>query len=204
VSLLKPAKGIDLGLHVTLNAEWQTVKWRPVLPTEEVVSLLEPGSPFFTAAPRKLAETGFSLEEAIAEVDAQLGHLRSRGLSIAYMDEHMGVGSLPGLRSALKEICRREGILHLASLDLMRLPALTEKPLVDRWLEALQKAPPGTYLVVTHPGRMAPDMNAFFEIGGTPGVIAKERDAERRALADVSLKQGLGRLAINSVRFSDL
>ena len=32
VSLLKERRDIDIGLHVTLNAEWVKAKWPPVLP----------------------------------------------------------------------------------------------------------------------------------------------------------------------------
>ena len=120
------------------------------------------------------------------------------------MDEHIGGGGLPGLRASLTELCEREGIPHLNSLNLARLPAAGSGDLVAGWLSALKGAPSGTYIVVTHPGRIAPDMEAFFEIGGSPGVIAKERDAERQALANPKLKEGLAALGIESVRFSDL
>ncbi|MES2464636.1 MAG: ChbG/HpnK family deacetylase [Armatimonadota bacterium] len=204
VSLLKDQKHINLGLHVTLNAEWETVKWGPVLPDKHVPSLLEPGTDYFTASPRVLGERGFSLEEAVAEATAQLARARSLGLEIHYLDEHMGVGSLPGLRSALAELCHREGLLQLSTLNLLRLPAADNKDLVERWLSALRNAKDGDYLVVTHPGRIAPDMESFYERGGVPGAVAQERDAERRALADDSLRAGLAALGMESVRFTDL
>jgi predicted glycoside hydrolase/deacetylase ChbG (UPF0249 family) len=204
VTLLKNQKGIDLGLHVTLNAEWVKIKWAPILPGEQVPTLREPGTEYFTAAPRLLRERGFALNEAVAEVEAQLGRARSLGLEIAYMDEHMGVGGLPGLRDALHELCLREGIPHLDWLDLKRLPAANTDNLVDRWLTSLKSVVSGNYLLVTHPGRIAPDMEAFYEIGGTPGPIAKERDAERQALIDPRLREGLASLGVESVRFSDM
>lgn len=203
VSLLKDVEGIDLGLHLTLNAEWVTIKWSPALLAEQVPTLLEPGSPYFTTAPRVLRERGLSVEEAVAEAEAQLARARSMGLRIACMDEHMGVGGLPGLRPELQKLCDREGIPHLNSLNLMRLPTTENIPLVERWLMALKDASEGTYLVVTHPGRVAPDMEAFYEVGGTPGIIARERDAERQALTDPALTAGLDLLGVESVRFSE-
>jgi predicted glycoside hydrolase/deacetylase ChbG (UPF0249 family) len=203
-ALLKDRDDIDVGLHVTLNAEWANVKWSPVLPGNQVSTLLEPGEEYFTAAPRVLNERGVSPGEAAAEAEAQLDRARSLGLKIAYIDEHMGVGSLPGLRAAFKDLARREGIPHLDSLNLKRLPATGATRLVEGWLSGLESAAPGTYLVVTHPGRVAPDMTVFFEAGGAPGVIAAERDAERQALTDSSLKSGLDRLGVEVVRFSDL
>ena len=203
VSLFKDVPGIELGLHLTLNAEWVTVKWSPVLPAEQVPTLLEPNSPYFTAAPRLLAERGFSVEEAVAEAEAQLALARSMGLTIAYMDEHMGVGGLPGFRPALKALCDREGIPHLNSLNLQRLSITNAESLTEHWLSALENATAGIYLLVTHPGWDAPDMQAFWEVGGTPGIIARERDAERQALTDPALASGLDRLGVSSVRFSE-
>jgi predicted glycoside hydrolase/deacetylase ChbG (UPF0249 family) len=204
VALLKHRDDIDVGLHVTLNAEWANVKWCPVLPGNKVSTLLEPGETYFTASPRLLKERGALLDEAAAEAEAQLARARALGLKIAYIDEHMGVGSLPGLRAALKDLAHREGIPHLDSLGLKRLPTTADVRLVDRWLAGLESAAPGTYTVVTHPGRIAPDMEVFFESGGAPGIIAAERDAERHALTDPALLSGLDQLGVENVRFSDL
>ncbi len=201
---LKDTRNIDIGLHVTLNAEWVNVKWRPILSPESVPTLVEAENGYFTVAPRVLKDRGFSVNEAVAEVEAQLDRVRSLGFRISYIDEHMGVGNLPGLRAALVDLGSREGIPHLSLLDLKRLPPAGGLNLVDKWLSGLRNANGGTYLVVTHPGRVAPDMESFFEAGAVAGAIAAERNAERQALTAIDLKAGLDQLGVESVRFSDL
>src|SRR5262245_50950923 len=51
VRLFGGREDVCLGLHVTLNAEWDGPKWGPVAPPEKVPSLLDPGTPYFTPTP---------------------------------------------------------------------------------------------------------------------------------------------------------
>jgi hypothetical protein len=188
---------ICIGLHVTLNAEWSGLKWGPVLPASAVPTLVDAATGFFTPFPRDLQERGFSVAEAVAEVEAQLKRARAAGLTITYLDEHMGVGWLPGLRTELSALARREGLIDVGTLPLSSLPRIDmpdtgkdAEALANRWLGALDASEPGTYLLVTHPGKDAPDMQAFYLEGGEPGVVATERDQERRALTLPLFREG--------------
>src|SRR4051794_34350018 len=73
--LFRGLEGINLGLHVTLNAEWDEVKWGPVLGAAQVPSLVEREG-WFTATPKVLHDRSFSPDEAMTEVEAQLQRLR--------------------------------------------------------------------------------------------------------------------------------
>jgi hypothetical protein len=204
VPLLKQLDGACLGLHLVLNAEWAGPKWGPVLPASEVPSLLDGDTGYFTPAPQDLKERGFSVKEAAAEAAAQLAHARAAGLPIVYLDEHMGVGWLPGLRDALSDLCRREGLIEAGAIAFGTLPKSDDTNLVDRWLRSLDAADSGIYRTVTHPGKDAPDMQAYYLAGGEPGVVARERDAERRALCDPRLREGLAAHGIVSVRYDEV
>jgi predicted glycoside hydrolase/deacetylase ChbG (UPF0249 family) len=203
---------ICIGLHVTLNAEWAGPKWGPVLPASEVPTLVDPATGFFTPFPKDLHQRGFSVAEAVAEAEAQLARARAAGLAIAYLDEHMGVGWLPGLRDALAALARREGLIDAGSLHLPGLPRVETcvgseddaDALANRWLAALDACEPGTYLLVTHPGKDAPDMQAFYLEGGERGVVARERDRERRALTADRLRQGCAAHGIPLLRYDEL
>lgn len=178
VPILKTLEGIALGLHVTLNAEWDQVKWGPVLPASEVPSLVEPDG-VFTEEPRVLHERGFSVREAMAEIAAQLDRCRAAGLEISYLDEHMGVGWIEGLAPELRDFCRREG--------------LVDHRLVPYWSQGAVETPDrflgieGPLAFVTHPGLDAPDMREFTRGGVAWGEVARERDGDRRLLTDARL-----------------
>lgn len=218
--MLRGRTDVCLGLHVTLNAEWDTVKWGPVLPPEQVPSLLDPGTTNFTATPKILHEKGFVVAEAVTEVVAQLARARNAGLTITYLDEHMGVGWITGeggnLGDALREFSQREGLLYVRDLQLGGLPRVsipqqetaqyrdTADELIGYWLAALGASASGTHLLVTHPGRTAPDMEQFIHAGLTPGQVAAERDAERRALADPKLRAGLENLGVTLCRYDEV
>jgi chitin disaccharide deacetylase len=216
VRLFADRDDIALGLHVTLNAEWDGPKWGPVLPPERVPSLLQPGTPYFTPTPKDLKEKGFAMEEAVAEVTAQLRKCQAAGLRIAYLDEHMGVGWI-GLRDAFALLCAREGLLDVCAWkNLHGLPRAAETAevtategsdadtLAERWLSALDAAAPGAYLLVTHPGKDAPDMRDYLHANLTPGQIAAERDRERRALCGRRFVVGCASRGIPLIRYNEV
>ena len=67
---------VCVGLHVTLSSEFVVPRYRPVLPPERVPSLVGPDG-CFLPAPMDLHQRGFSLDDAVAEVVAQLSRARS-------------------------------------------------------------------------------------------------------------------------------
>ncbi len=93
----------------------------------------------------------------------------------------MGVS---GLRARLADLCKRKGLVdaHVVSF-LPDAATPTGDPILD-WpvrIEAVSSSD-GTLVLITHPGRDAPDMQAFALPGRASGQVARERDAERRAL----------------------
>jgi len=195
--------GICLGLHVTLNAEWETVKWGPVLPVEQVPSLVDEHGHFFNS-PRALHERNPDVDQMVAEVQAQLERARQYGLPVSYLDEHMGVGRLPGLRERLAALAQREGLVDAHPIP--SLPHVADAPgdQVDKWIARLAHAAPGTYVLVTHPGYDEDDMRQLWHSPQKPGEVARERDGERRAWLDPRLKQACLDNEVEIVRYTDV
>ncbi|MGV3613737.1 MAG: ChbG/HpnK family deacetylase [Fimbriimonas sp.] len=192
--VLKGLEGIAIGLHVTLNSEWEEVKWGPVRPASEVPSLVEPDGSF-TTEPKVLRDRGFSVEEAMAEVEAQLALLRSTGLKVDYLDEHMGVGWLPGLRERLAALCERESLV-----DANRVAYLRDVDTGDAGsiIGAILRGPDEPFVVVTHPlPNVDPVARRFTAGGRQPGEILRERANDRRSLTDPRLVEFVqtGRIA---------
>ena len=184
--LLAGRADLCLGLHVTLNAEWTEPRWGPVLPAAQVPSLVDARGDFFPS-PMDLHQRGFDDEQAVAEVEAQLRRAREAGLNIRYLDEHMGVSWIGGLRPRLVELTRREGLVP--SERFASLPPAPAAPSdwVANFRSRLAAAKPGTYVLVSHPGREGDDMRRFHRPEQPPGAVARERDAERRGLIDPAL-----------------
>ncbi|AIE87173.1 carbohydrate deacetylase [Fimbriimonas ginsengisoli] len=197
--LLRDLEGVNLGLHVTLNAEWDRVKWGPVLPAAEVPSLVEvDGS--FTSEPATLKERGFSVDEAMAEVAAQLAKLRESGLRIDYLDEHMGVGWI-GLVDRLEEFCSKKGLVFAR-----RVPFLegSQTQDVSALLETISAASDAPHVVVAHPGSdVDPTMRQFTLGGMQPGEVLRERAQDRRVLTDPRLVDAVRQGRILSMTYRE-
>lgn len=187
--ILAALDGVDFGLHVTLNSEWENVKWGPVLPATEVPSLVDENG-HFTREPKLLHERGFSVDEAEAEVVAQLAKLRSAGFRVDYLDEHMGVGWLPGLSERLEAIARREGLVMAKDIDYLETVVTGDlDQLIDCIKAGTDESP---FVIVFHPVTNSDPVARQFTFGGTqPGEILRERAQERRILTDPRLKATL-------------
>ena len=121
-----------------------------MLPAAQVPSLVDEHG-YFTAAPQVLHARGFSEDEALAEVAAQLATARAHGLTITYLDTHMGVSWLGNLSARLADFAAREGLVNAATIP--HLPPLrpaAPDPVSDL-LGRLQIAAPGTYIYLNHP-----------------------------------------------------
>jgi chitin disaccharide deacetylase len=77
----------DLGLHLTLTAEWQTYRWGPVASRALVPSLVGPDG-YFYASPSEVAEHA-KLDEVEAEIRAQIERAKAMGLEPSHLDSHM-------------------------------------------------------------------------------------------------------------------
>ena len=79
----------DLGLHLTLTAEWKTDRWGPVESKDKVPSLLDPdGYLWPEVAP---AVQHIKAEDAEREIRAQVEHAIAMGIHPTHLDSHMGV-----------------------------------------------------------------------------------------------------------------
>ncbi len=78
----------DYGIHLTLNAEFEFFRWGPVLPVNDVPSLVDSHG--------KLWETGEQTAHAARaddverELRAQIDRALDRGVPLSHLDTHMG------------------------------------------------------------------------------------------------------------------
>jgi len=88
----------DLGLHLTLTAEWKFYKWGTVVPTSEASSLLN-SKGFFPDNSAEVA-TKAKLNEVEKELNGQVERAKQFGIDVTHFDTHMG--SLLGTTDLLK------------------------------------------------------------------------------------------------------
>jgi len=201
--VFRSVPGLCLGFHVALNCEWDRPRWGPVLPRERVPSLLDADG-CLTKTPQELLDRRASLDEMAAEVAAQLSRLRALGLSIAYMDQHMGLGWLPGLGGELADLARREGLIDAGAVVKGLPGAGRHGTHAEDLIARLRAAPPGTYVAVGHPCYDVEETRAFAGIGMPAGQIGVDRDGQRLMFLDPAVLKCCRELCVTPIRYTDI
>ena len=108
----------DLGLHLTLTAEWQTYRWGSVESKDKVPSLLDPDGTFPNNDSVVAARA--KLEEIERELRAQIQRAMALGIRPTHLDSHMGsLFTTPALLAAYVKIAHE---YHLPFLALRNNP----------------------------------------------------------------------------------
>jgi len=79
---------VDVGVHLTLNAEWDGYKWGSVASADQVPSLLTPAG-YFPADVRPVEQQAVK-EEVRTEFVAQIERALEAGIRPTHIDNHMG------------------------------------------------------------------------------------------------------------------
>jgi predicted glycoside hydrolase/deacetylase ChbG (UPF0249 family) len=84
----KQNPGMDVGIHLTLNAEWDKFKWGGVTSSDQITSLLDSNG-YFYASVQELGRK-VKAEEAKKELKAQIDRAIAAGVHPTHLDTHMG------------------------------------------------------------------------------------------------------------------
>ncbi len=197
LEILRKEKKICLGVHITLNSEWEKIHFKSVLPPGQIPSLVDEQG-VFTMHPMYFAQKVPVVEEAVKEAGAQLDRLTMLGLKIEYMDTHMlPEAAVPGLIEALSEFAKEKGLIdqrwfytfakeHQPVLDGIR----TMEEDLDAycaWYDLMEDGK--QYINILHPASYSAETRLFYNHVLTGEQVAKSRDAEQRLLCSGRLEQ---------------
>lgn len=179
-------ENISIGLHATINSEWDRLRWGPVLPAGQAASLVTDDGTFLES-PNQTDKVG-KLAEILAEIAAQLDKVRSLGLNPRYIDSHMGFPWIAGVDQALAEFAKGEGLVYDGRAQVPKIRLSAEDMPVDPLLEILgqMEAAQASHAVwVFHPARRDPISELFYPKGAAPSTrVAEARDREYRLLTN--------------------
>ena len=77
----------DVGVHLTLTAEWEHYRWNGILPADKIPSLLDKDG-YFPRTAQELANQA-NLKEVEAELRAQIDRAIALGIKPTHLDSHM-------------------------------------------------------------------------------------------------------------------
>jgi predicted glycoside hydrolase/deacetylase ChbG (UPF0249 family) len=88
VRMCRENPAIDMGVHATLNAEWESYRWGPVS-TREADSGLMDNAGYFHQWHQAVYDNA-KPEAVEKEVDAQIERALAAGIDVTHVDSHMG------------------------------------------------------------------------------------------------------------------
>lgn len=194
-------KKVCFGMHATLNAEWDRIKWGPVGSCKKDCGLLDERG-MFLPDPKLFEQTRPDIEVILSEYDAQLDKLTKAGFPIRYVDSHM-IPELwvPGLDEAVEGWAGKKGLLY--HMYYYALPPGWERIAKDgsQLVPVLKEMPSGQYFYLAHPALYSEEMLLTGNGGISGEEVAKARDEEARMLSKRPMKWFMRYLGIRPVRY---
>jgi hypothetical protein len=148
--LARANPAVDLGVHLTLTAEWIHYRWGPVAPRDSVPSLLDEKG----YLPRTALEVvkNAKPDEVEIELRAQIEKALHAGIDVTHLDSHMGTVFFPQFVPVYAKLARE-----------YRLPAFAVRPdpqlLASRGLTGAEKLFAGLMALLDDAG--VPVLDAF-------------------------------------------
>lgn len=194
---------ICFGVHLTLNAEWDQVRWGPLSPVDKVPTLID-AEGYLHRTPEAMSLAGAALDEVFLEMQAQLNRLRKLGFPIRYADEHMFFGRVfAGYEERFNQWCKEAGLVNFRR-GLRRLPFRAEgNSQVTALLNALDRAETGIYTLITHPAFDTPEMRELGHVGKSGEDIAREREGDTRLMTNTKVMEFCKERRIQLLRYDE-
>jgi hypothetical protein len=209
VELLRQHPEVSVGVHLTLNAEWREYRWGPVLPYNEVPSLVDEFGRFFPTRDSFFANQP-KTEEVERELRAQIELALRKGLDVAYVDYHMGTAmSTPELQRVVEKLAAEFGIGISQYFGEEYAPNVYRYEPARKLAEGVRiigaLAEPKLYLFVVHPGTNTPEMAALTDLNanGLAGMAA-HRQAETDLLCSPQFKAVISERGIALTNYKEL
>ena len=86
-------RGVDMGVHATVNSEWDGYRWGPVSTREQAAGLMDAEGYFHKREPAAQAEA--DPEAVRLEIAAQVERALAAGIDVTHIDTHMGTITHP-------------------------------------------------------------------------------------------------------------
>lgn len=209
VAILKEYENVSVGIHLTLNSEWENYRWGPVTGREAVPSLMDDEG-FFHHTTEPLKENPPKKDEMKKELRAQIERALDTGLQIDYVDYHMGVMGIPGFREVTEELAQEYNLGMWGDYNTPRWDsqyAASPEDKTDSLVSMVSRFEPGYNYLMVHVGLDDSELGAMKDMNSS-GSLSEEMSAHRQgeldALTSAEFAKALLEHDVKLVTFRDL
>jgi hypothetical protein len=203
--------GWCIGVHLCMVGEWRGFRWRPVLPWDQVRSMVDDDG-YLYASPRQLFARQPKLQEIDAELRAQINLAKKRGVNVQYIDLHyVSPSQYPGLGDVIKKIGADYNLPISSQMGEKRTVSVYTTPIdqkLKRAVEMLGALQPGLGLWVCHIGIDSPEQRALIhsEPGDifVEGGVGRHRAEELNVLTSLEVKSAILKKGIVLTNYREL
>lgn len=209
VEMLLQAPHVSVGIHLTLNAEWKNYRWGPVAGAGSVPSLVDSNGQFFPSRALFFANSP-KTEDVERELRSQIRRALASGLTIDYVDYHMGTAvDTPELRALVERLAQEYGLAisrYFGEVDVNGLYAAPVGRKTDTLMSLARSIQPDTLrLMVFHVGLATPEMSALVDLNPTGlSHMADHRQGELEALTSPEFLEFLQLSDVRVLTYRDL
>lgn len=209
VSILKKYDNASVGIHLTLNSEWQHYRWGPVAGQSAVPSLVDKNGFFFHSS-STLYDNQPVRAELEKELRAQIERALASGLEIDYVDYHMGTAMGDPMFREVTEKLAKEYKLGLwgyfGSTEYYDHYRARPADKIDSLVTMVNRMEPGYNYLVTHVGIDNAELGAMKDMNNSSPLdeMSANRQAELDALTSEAFGNVLKKNGIKLITFGDL
>ena len=205
--MLADHKDLDAGLHLTLNSEWKSFRWRPLTYGP---SLMDEEGNFYPGFNKPEGENqllnGWKLPEVEKELRAQIELGLKKIPHLTHFSDHMFFSREPAIQELLVMLSDEYDLFYeneragLAFAPKVKNNDRSEAGRVAAMKQRIDNLEPGNWIIITHPSLGTEEAHA---IRGSKDDIGYKRNLSRKMLINPELLQYC-RERVNLVGYKDV
>jgi predicted glycoside hydrolase/deacetylase ChbG (UPF0249 family) len=213
VTLLKENPDLDVGIHLTLNNEWENIKWGPLT---KAPSLVDESGHFFAmtwpddaySPQQALGTANWQLDEIENELRAQIEKILHYLPDCSHATPHMGFHTIsPEIYNVTFNLMKEYNLdANIRILPLKQLwlfgDSFEWQEMASHAVSVLEDLGSGTYETYDHPGMIIEGEEMAWHIGAENDGLY--RAAVTKALTDKRLRDVIDRRGIQLIGYRDL
>ena len=172
VQMLNENPGLDVGIHLVLTSEWETMKWRPLTGFSSISDssgyfypMVWPNNNF--PSYRTIHGSKWNLSDIEKELRAQIELALKDIRNVSHISTHMGFPSAdPSIEELVANLAAEYKLgysyrEHFKRMEMVKPFSSKYKDREAAFIKSIEKLEPGTYLFVEHPALNTPELESI-------------------------------------------